>query len=56
MATLYAQERLGGCFQAEIRTRKASIAEKEAALAANNPPLFQQVQVHTLRYPQDVLI
>ena len=31
--------------QAEIRTRKASIAEKEAALAANNPPLFQQIQV-----------
>ncbi len=35
--------------QAEVRTRKASIAEKEAALAANNPPLFQQIQVHMLR-------
>ena len=35
----------GTCIQAEIRTRKASIAEKEAALAANNPPLFQQIQV-----------
>lgn len=31
--------------QAEIRTRKASIAHKEAALAASNPPLFRQVQV-----------
>lgn len=31
--------------QAEICTRKASIAHKEAALAAANPPLFRQVQV-----------
>ena len=31
--------------QAEIRTRKASIATKETALTAANPPLFQQVQV-----------
>lgn len=31
--------------QAEIRTRKTSIANKEAALAASNPLLFRQVQV-----------
>lgn len=34
--------------QAEIRTRKASIANKEAALAAANPPLFRQVQVEPM--------
>lgn len=36
--------------QAEIRTRKSSIAAKETALAAANPPLFQQVQVPPLSY------
>jgi hypothetical protein len=47
-AVVTAEERLCACTQAEIRTRKASIAEKETALAANNPPLFQQIQVTTL--------
>ena len=31
--------------QAEIRTRKASIVHKEAALTAANPPLFRHLQV-----------